>query len=166
MRTEPGEPSASAAVVPCLGPRLFKRARVDPSLPTVVDTPSVLTGDKLTMKGASYDGVVHLTTQTGSIRALKFSMDKAVTKSFELRIAQGGGASTVIAGQDLTVQGNVQFFATKIKGRLFGFLPLSFSPSSPPPFILPSLWFKKVRIELACVSSDTMPIKLMRLKSG
>jgi hypothetical protein len=119
--------------------------------------PGLLEGDSLQMYGSTYDGVSDMTTADGTYRALKFSMDKSVTKPFTLTIPEAGGGTTVIKTAALTTDGNVEFFTPRFAGKLFGLIPVVFTPDSPPPLTLPYLWFTDVKIDLAFVSCDTLP---------
>ena len=102
-------------------------------------------------------------TAEGTVKALKFSMDKAVNKPFKLTIAERGGATTLIESNELITEGNVRFYTPSFKGKLFGLIPVTFTPDSPPPLTLPKLWFTDVTINLAFVRCDTLtadPLKL------
>ena len=148
-------PSASLSDIPCLGPRVFKEAGPD-DVPTVSLGGGTLETKRLTMYNSTYDGVVDLPTAEGAVRALKFSMDKAVNKPFKLTIPEQGGATTLIQSDELTTDGNVRFYTPSFRGKLFGVIPVTFTPESPPPLTLPVLWFTDVTINLAFVRCDTL----------
>jgi hypothetical protein len=112
--------------------------------------------DSLTMYNSTYDGVVKMPTAKGSFDALKFSMDKAVNKPFTLTIDEPGNATTVIKSNELVTDGKVRFYTPEFKGKLFGVIPVTFTPESPPPLTLPVLWFTDVTIKLAFVRCDTL----------
>jgi hypothetical protein len=50
----------------------------------------------------------------------------------------------------------VRFYTPKFQGKLFGLIPVTFTPESPPPLTLPVLWFTDVKIQLAFVRCDTL----------
>lgn len=141
--------------IPCLGPRVFKEAGPD-DIPTVSLNGGKLETDSLRMEGAAYDGVAELPTATGTIKALKFSMKKATNKPFKLTVAEKTGAQTVIDSKELITEGNVRFYTPEFKGKLFGVIPVTFTPDSPPPLMLPEIWFTDVTIKLAYVRCDTL----------
>ncbi|GIE50792.1 DUF6114 domain-containing protein [Actinoplanes nipponensis] len=155
-------PAPSLSDIPCLGPRVFKEAGPD-DLPLVSATGSTLETDSLTMYNSTYDGVVQLKTAKGTLSALKFSMSKAVNKPFSLTVPENGGRTTLIESNKLTTDGHVRFYTPEFKGKLFGVIPVTFTPQSPPPLTLPVLWFTDVRINLAFVRCDTLtgdPLKV------
>ena len=109
------------------------------------------------MVNSTYDGVVDLPTRTGTtIKALKFSMDKAVNEGFTLTIDESNGADTVIRSDVLTTDRNVRFYSPRFQGKLFGLIPVTFTPDQPPPLTLPKLSFTDVTIQLAYVRCDTL----------
>jgi hypothetical protein len=149
-------PVPSSSDIPCLGARVLGKEAGSDGIPQVALKPGLLEGDSLQMYGSTYDGVSDMTTADGSYRALKFSMDKSVTKPFTLTIPEPGGGTTVIKTAALTTDGHVQFFTPHFEGKLFGLIPVVFTPDSPPPLTLPYLWFTDVKIDLAFVSCDTL----------
>ncbi|MEV6597857.1 DUF6114 domain-containing protein [Actinoplanes sp. NPDC051346] len=155
-------PTPSLPDIPCLGPRVFKVAGPD-DVPAVSLRGGVLEGKSLTMYNSTYDGVIDLATAEGSVKALKFSMKKSVTKPFQLTVPEQTGAATVINSDKLTTEGNVKFYTPKFQGKLFGLIPVTFTPDQPPPLTLPILWFTDVKIQVAFVRCDTLtadPLKL------
>ncbi|GID91777.1 DUF6114 domain-containing protein [Amorphoplanes digitatis] len=141
--------------VPCLGPRVVKEAGPD-DVPTVSLRGGKLETASLTMYDSTYDGVTRLQTTGGTIQALKFSMRKAVNKPFKLTVPERGTARTVIDSKELITEGDVRFYTPRFKGKLFGVIPVTFTPESPPPLTLPVLWFTDVEIDLAFVRCDTL----------
>jgi hypothetical protein len=125
-------------------------------VPTVSVNGGLLEGDKLTMYDSTYDGVATLPTATGTVEALKFSMTKSVTEPFSLNIPERDGARTLIKSDKLTTDGNVRFYTTHFEGKLFGVIPVTFTPDQPPPLTLPVLWFTDVKIQLTFIRCDTL----------
>ncbi|MFC3385173.1 hypothetical protein ACFOHP_24990, partial [Couchioplanes caeruleus subsp. azureus] len=170
----PGAPSGSASTpasasptpslpdIPCLGPRVFKVAGPD-DVPTVSMRGGTLESKSLTMYNSSYDGVIDLPTAEGTLKALKFSMKKTVTKPFQLTVPEQGTASTVINSDELITEGNVRFYTPRFQGKLFGLIPVTFTPDKPPPLTLPILWFTDVKIQLAFVRCDTLTAEPLKL---
>jgi hypothetical protein len=111
------------------------------------------------MYNSSYDGVAEVPTGNGPIKSLKFTMDKVVNKPFTLTIDEPGNATTVIESGELILDGNVEFYSPTFKGKLFGLIPVTFTPESPPPLTLPVLWFTDVTLDLAYVRSDVLTAK-------
>jgi hypothetical protein len=151
------KPSASDDDIPCLGPRVFGLNAGADGIPRIANKPGLLETDSLQMFESTYDGVVNLPTGSGtSVRVLKFSMDKAVNKPFSLTIDEANGGHTVIRSNELTTDGHVKFFTQRFEGKLFGLIPIVFTPDSPPPLTLPYLWFTDVKIQLNYVQCDTL----------
>ena len=144
--------------MPCLGPRVFKVAGPD-DVPRVSIKGGLLEADKLTMYDSTYDGTIDLETANGTMKALKFSMDKAVNDAFSLTIPEAGGHTTLIKSKELITDKNVKFYTPNFQGKLFGLIPVTFTPESPPPLTLPVLWFTDVKINLAFVRCDTLTAK-------
>jgi hypothetical protein len=155
-------PTPSSSDIPCLGPRVFKEGSAD-DVPQVSAKGSILETASLTMYNSTYDGVVELDTSAGKVQALKFSMDKAVNEPFSLTIPEADGHTTLIESKKLTTDGTVRFYTPSFKGKLFGVIPVTFTPESPPPLTLPVLWFTDVEINLSFVRCDTLtgqPLKI------
>jgi hypothetical protein len=150
-------PSASDNVIPCLGARVFGLTANPDDVPPVAAKPGLLVTDSLTMYDSTYDGVVNLPTAAGTtIRALKFSMSKAVNKPFSLTVDEAGGATTVITSDELATIGTVKFYTQRFEGKLFGVIPVVFTPDQPPPLTLPVLWFTDVKIQLNNIRCDEL----------
>ncbi|MEU8160732.1 DUF6114 domain-containing protein [Micromonospora parva] len=145
-KAEPGKP--------------LPRIAADPNLPMVGETPSKLTGSKVTMTGLRFDGTTDLQTEKGSLKVLKFSMREAVTDDF-LLVADGPDGRTQRYKTDrLTVRGDVAFYSTRFVGKLLG-IKLTLTPDLPLPDGIPvtlpiSITFTDPVIDLAFVTSDTL----------
>ncbi|HEV8172592.1 MAG TPA: DUF6114 domain-containing protein [Actinoplanes sp.] len=149
-------PTPSLPDVPCLGPRVLDKQTSPGGVPAVSVKGGLLEGKLLQMYDSTYDGTVDLQTADGPLRSLKFSMSKSVTKPFSLTIPEPGGHTTLIKSNALTTDGDVKFYTPSFSGKLFGLIPVTFTPDSPPPLTLPYLWFTDVKIHLAFVSCNTL----------
>lgn len=153
----PPGPSPSPSdepVVPKLAP--------EPGQPLVNREPSRLTGSKVTMYGLRLDGIVELPTASGPLRTLRFSMDRAVTDDFDLRIPGPAGQALDFRSSALTVAGDVRFYATRFSGRLplLG-IKITLTPDSPLPpdgipLTLPRIVFDDPEMRLAFVECDRL----------
>ncbi|MFV2116335.1 DUF6114 domain-containing protein [Micromonospora sp. LOL_025] len=151
---KPGRPGQ---VVPG---RPLPRIAADPGQPMVAAVPSKLTGSEVTMVGLRFEGTVDLPTADSSLRALKFTMDRAVTDDFLLRSPGPADRTMRFATDRLTVQGDVAFYATRFVGRLLG-IEITLAPDLPFPDGLPitspvPITFTEPAMELAFVTSDTL----------
>ncbi|MEU8218765.1 DUF6114 domain-containing protein [Micromonospora taraxaci] len=136
------------------------RIAADPSLPTVAQTPSKLTGSSVRMTGLRFDGITDLHTVKGDLKVLKFSMREAVTDDFLLRADGPAGRNQLYATDRLTVSGDVAFYATRFVGRLLG-IKITLTPDLPLPDGLPitspiPITFTDPVIDLAYVTSNTL----------
>ncbi|MGN9778658.1 DUF6114 domain-containing protein [Micromonospora sp. H33] len=139
------------------------RVAVDLGQPVVNAVPSKLTGSKVTMTGLRFAGIVDLPTSQGTLKALKFTMARAVTDDFLLRVPGPAGRTMRFATGRLTVQGNVDFYATRFVGRLLG-ITITLTPDLPLPDGLPitspiPITFTEPVMDLAFVTSDTLTAK-------
>ncbi|GAA4578731.1 hypothetical protein GCM10023176_55210 [Micromonospora coerulea] len=151
---KPGKPGTA-------GPgRLMPKIAPEPGQPKVARQPSKLTGSKVTMTGLRFDGIVDLPTSDGTLKALKFSMAKAVTDDFKLVADGPAGRNQQYVTNRLTVQGDVAFYATRFVGRLLG-IKITLTPDLPFPDGIPvtspiPITFTDPVIDLAFVDSDTL----------
>jgi hypothetical protein len=148
-------------------------------VPAVQNVPDRMQGSKLTLEGFSFDGVTELTTGGGdTIRVLQFSMDKAVTDDFQLRVPGPSGRIISLTSSALTVQKapetgqKVKFYCTRFSGGLVNLggvplpipIPLTFTPDIPPPLTTPHMEFvdvpdvpqARLNIELVFVDTDQL----------
>ncbi|MET8837455.1 DUF6114 domain-containing protein [Micromonospora sp. NPDC004540] len=140
--------------------RLMPKIAPEPGQPKVAQQPSKLTGSKVTMTGLRFEGIVDLPTAGGSLKALKFSMSKAVTDDFKLVTDGPAGRNQRFVTEQLTVKGDVAFYATRFVGRLLG-IKITLTPDLPFPDGIPitspiPISFTDPAIDLAFVDSDTL----------
>jgi hypothetical protein len=170
----PGDPKPTASAgnkdddeIPCLGPRLFDKKADPGDVPPAAIIGGLMEGDKLTMYDSTYDGVTTLDTADGKKKVLEFSMRQSVTTPFKLTMKEPGGHTTVIDAGTLTTTGNVRFYTPKFEGKLFGLIPVTFTPDQPPPLTLPKLVFTDVKIDLSFVRCDVLtgrPLRITELR--
>ncbi|MEU7927440.1 DUF6114 domain-containing protein [Micromonospora sp. NPDC049107] len=151
------KPTKPAPVEP--GKPLPKLA-ADPDMPKVSATPAKLTGSKVEMTNLRFRGVEPLRTANGEMRALKFTMSKAVTSDFALLVAGPSGGSLLSETDQLTIDGDVTFYATRFVGRFLG-IKVTLTPDLPFPDGIPvtsplPLTFTDPQIDLAFISCDTL----------
>ncbi|MEU4566245.1 DUF6114 domain-containing protein [Micromonospora sp. NPDC023956] len=158
---DPDDPEQPGPVQPG---RPLPRIDAEPGQPTV-GTPSKLTGSKVVMTGIRFEGVVDLRTVDGTLRALKFSMRRAVTDDFALQSTGTAGRPLRYATDQLTVDGDVAFYATRFTGRLTllggpGLVTVTLTPDLPfpdgIPITAPQLVFQDPVMDLAYVDCDVL----------
>ncbi|MES9606042.1 DUF6114 domain-containing protein [Actinomadura sp. NPDC000929] len=141
-------PSPSATPSPTATPAPAKDAGTGPRLYTDAGT---LRADSLTMSGLSYDGVASLPSAGGTVKALKFSMSKAVLKNVDQTASHGGATARTRTGS-LTLTGDVVMYTTKMSSKLLG-VPVSFTPAAPPPLTPPYMVMTDVVSEQPAVTA-------------
>ncbi|QDY11059.1 hypothetical protein FJK98_31155 [Micromonospora sp. HM134] len=156
-RCTPAKPTRPGTVRPG---RPLPRIAAEPGQPRVARQPSKLTGTRVTMTGLRFEGIVDLPTSDGTLKALKFSMSRAVTADFSLVADGPAGRHQRYVTDELTVQGDVAFYATRFVGKLLG-ITVTLTPDLPFPDGIPitspiPITFTDPAIDLAFVDSDTL----------
>ncbi|MEU4931345.1 hypothetical protein AB0G54_33380 [Streptomyces yokosukanensis] len=125
---------------------------VDNKVP-VADDPWHLDASSLLLKGADYQGIVEVKTASGTTKkVLKYVIsggtdigdlhqtvdDKLSGKTYHVQASKG--STSTIRGGDTTM------YTQSISGNLFGLIPMTFTPDSPPPLNLPLIYFTNVKV--------------------
>ena len=145
-----GSPSPS----PSVNPNANKRASAAPAL-TAAAVPATLTAGSALMAGLSYDGVASVPTADGPQQMLKFSMSSLTLSGGIVLTVDDDGHSRVTRNTSVQLTGNVVLYATRLSGDLLG-IPLTFTPASPPPLVLPLMRFTNVVTQQPLTSADVM----------
>ncbi|SHG03826.1 DUF6114 domain-containing protein [Streptoalloteichus hindustanus] len=159
--TAPSGPTASAALPTNVSPPPTVRA--GPGRAAV--RPFTLAGTKLTLYGASFDGVTDVPTLNGTKRALAFRVVGVDVTDMVMTADAGEGRKMTVraaAGSVTTIRGlNVVLHTERLVGKLdvLGIpIPVDFSPDNPPPLTLPLLTFKDVTVTNAQQLGGTLTI--------
>ncbi|MEU8970445.1 hypothetical protein AB0D11_14385 [Streptomyces monashensis] len=125
---------------------------VDNQVP-VADDPWYLSASSLLLKSADYQGIVEVKTASGTTKkVLKYVIsggtdigdlhqtvnDKLSGKVYHVQ-ASKGSTSTITGG-------STTMYTESISGNLFGLIPITFSPDSPPPLNIPLIYFTNVKV--------------------
>ncbi|MFI9762122.1 hypothetical protein ACIHFB_29820 [Streptomyces sp. NPDC051963] len=125
---------------------------VDNAMP-LPDDPWYLDASSLLLKGADYQGVVEVKTANGTKKkVLKYVIsdgtdigdlhqtvkDKLSGKTYHVQAGEGT-TSTIRNGDTI-------MYTESISGNLFGLVPITFSPESPPPLNIPLIYFTNVKV--------------------
>ncbi|MFF7372663.1 hypothetical protein [Streptomyces tricolor] len=128
---------------------------VDNKVP-VADDPWYLNASSLLLKGADYQGIVEVRTANGTTKkVLKYVIsggtdigdlhqtvkDEQAGKTYHVQAAKG--STSTIRGGDTVM------YTESISGNLFGLIPVTFSPDSPPPLNIPLIYFTDVKVTQA-----------------
>ncbi|WP_410536386.1 hydrogenase expression protein HypF [Streptomyces sp. KL2] len=118
------------------------------------NAPWVLKTSLLTLHGLDYHGIVKVRTHNGTVKnALKFTARSVDIRDLH-QLVEGPGGSTAhveaAKGSTSTIRnGTVTMYTEELKGRLFGLIPITFSPESPPPLNIPEVFFTDVSVRQA-----------------
>lgn len=148
---------------PTPDPQALADAEPEPGIPHVADDPWRLESTKLTLRGLKYHGIVEVRTGSGTLKkALKFTASEVDIKDLhQLTVHSEGrtGHVTSRPGSTSTIRGGtVTMYTEELKGNLFGLIPITFSPGTPPPLDVPFAFFTDVEVTQAAQFGGTLTI--------
>ncbi|MFD5430071.1 hypothetical protein [Streptomyces sp. NPDC127084] len=148
---------------PTADPEALAAAEVEPGIPSVSDDPWVLESSKLTLSGLDYKGIVEVRTGSGKIKkALKFTASSIDIKDLHQSVAGPGGTTMHVEARKGSTSeirnGTVTMYTEELKGKLFGIIPVTFSPESPPPLNVPLAIFTDVKVIQAAQFGGTLTV--------
>jgi hypothetical protein len=162
----PASPSASASR--SAGPSPSASAKPPAQPVALVDTvvsahPAVVTADTMTVVNMLYKGVAVLHTATGAaVRALWIQADSVTLEPFHQvsDLVPGTSQATDNPNGAATLGGHVTLYVTELTGKLYGLVPVDYTPDNPPPVpYLPLLTVTQAKSVNALIACDelTMP---------
>nr|WP_306303457.1 hydrogenase expression protein HypF [Streptomyces sp. TP-A0874] len=115
------------------------------------DAPWRLHSTKLTLHGLDYKGIVKVKTYSGEVKdVLKFTASGIDIRDLHQLVEGPDGTTTHVeagAGTTSTFRnGTVTMYTEQLKGNLLGIVPITFSPTSPPPLNIPEVFFTNVEV--------------------
>ncbi|MEU9357726.1 hypothetical protein AB0D35_06375 [Streptomyces sp. NPDC048301] len=139
---------------PTADPEALAAADLEQGIPLLPDDPWTLETSKLTLTGLDYHGIVEVKTYNGSIKkVLKFTADTIDIRDLhQLTKGPAGTTGHVKAeeGSTSTIRGGtVTMYTESLKGNLFGIIPITFSPETPPPLNVPFAFFTNATVKQA-----------------
>ncbi|MFF4246582.1 hypothetical protein ACFYY2_19245 [Streptomyces sp. NPDC001822] len=139
---------------PTADPEALAAADLEQGIPLLPDDPWTLETSKLTLTGLDYHGIVEVKTYGGKVKkVLKFTADTIDIRDLhQLTKGPAGTTGHVKAeeGSTSTIRnGTVTMYTEKLKGNLFGIIPITFSPESPPPLNVPFAFFTDAEVTQA-----------------
>ncbi|MEU0084220.1 hypothetical protein [Streptomyces sp. NPDC006274] len=148
---------------PTPDPDALAAAEVEPGLPLLPDEPWILESSMLTLTGLDYHGIVEVKTGSGKIKkVLKFTATGVDIKDLhQLTVGPAGTTGHVEArkGSTSTIRdGTVTMYTEELKGNLFGIIPITFSPETPPPVNVPFAMFTNVKVTQAGQFGGTLTV--------
>ncbi|WP_326699888.1 hypothetical protein OG909_22880 [Streptomyces sp. NBC_01754] len=148
---------------PVPDPDALAAAGQEQGVPLLPTDPWILESSLLTLNGLDYKGIVEVRTGDGGTKkVLKFTAKSVDIKDLHQLTtgpvgttghvkARGGSTSTIRDGQ-------VTMYTEELKGNLFGLIPITFSPETPPPLNVPFAFFTKVRVVQAGQFGGTLKV--------
>ncbi|MBN3931501.1 hydrogenase expression protein HypF [Streptomyces verrucosisporus] len=118
------------------------------------NAPWLLETSLLALHGLDYHGIVKVRTHNGTVKnVLKFTARSVDIRDLH-QLVEGPGGSTAhvkaAKGSTSTIRnGTVTMYTEELKGKLFGLIPITFSPESPPPLNIPEVFFTDVSVRQA-----------------
>ena len=130
---------------------------------TIPNQPWYLKASSLTLRGASYKGVVDITMANGkSKQALKYTADELDIGDMHQTVKGPDGKTIHVKAADGSTStirdGQVTMYTEELKGKLFGLIPMTFSPESPPPLDLPFIYLTDVEVRQSAQFGGTLTV--------
>ncbi|MYV55061.1 hypothetical protein, partial [Streptomyces sp. SID3212] len=148
---------------PTADPEALANAKLEAGVPRLANDPWTLKSSLLTLNGLDYHGIVEVETGSGEIKkVLKFTASSLDIKDLhQTWIHPGGGLGHTTGGPGTTstIRGaEVTMYTEQLKGNLFGLIPITFSPATPPPLNIPFAFFTDVTVLQAGQFGGTLTI--------
>ncbi|MFE9853291.1 hypothetical protein ACFYPN_31510 [Streptomyces sp. NPDC005576] len=139
---------------PTEDPEALAAAQLEQDMPLLPTDPWILESSLLTLTGLDYAGIVEVKTADGSVKkVLKFTADSVDIKDLHQKAVGPDGTTTHVQARDGSTStirgGTVTMYTEELKGNLFGIIPITFSPTSPPPINVPFAFFTNVKVTQA-----------------
>ncbi|MFI8827864.1 hypothetical protein [Streptomyces sp. NPDC053431] len=158
-------PDGAKPRFPCpeADPKALAAAELESGMPLLPDEPWILQTSKLELRGLKYHGIVEVKTGSGKIKkVLKFTADEVdITNLHQLTVHSDGLTGHVRSrpGSMSTMRnGTVTMYTEELKGNLFGLIPVTFSPATPPPLDVPWAIFTSCTVKQAGQFGGTLRI--------
>lgn len=144
-------------------PEALAAAELEPGIPLLPDDPWRLESTKLTLRGLDYHGIVEVKTGSGKIKkVLKFTSSEVDIKDLHQKVVYPEGRTAHVASDPASTStirdGQVTMYTEELKGNLFGLIPITFSPQTPPPLNVPFAFFTEVQVLQAGQFGGTLSV--------
>ncbi|WP_406392068.1 hypothetical protein [Streptomyces sp. NBC_00887] len=148
---------------PTADPEALAAADLEQGIPLLPNDPWILESSRLTLNGLDYKGIVEVRKGDGSTKkVLKFTASSVDIKDLH-QLTKGPGGTTghveARSGSTSTIRnGTVTMYTEELKGNLFGLIPITFSPETPPPLNVPFAFFTDVKVTQAGQFGGTLSV--------
>ncbi|GAA2411911.1 hypothetical protein GCM10010433_08790 [Streptomyces pulveraceus] len=148
---------------PTPDPEALAAADLETGVPLLPTDPWILESSMLTLNGLDYKGIVEVKTYNGTVKkVLKFTASSVdIDNLHQKTVGPAGTTAHVEArkGSKSTIRdGTVTMYTEELKGNLFGLIPVTFSPRTPPPLNVPFAFFTKVKVVQAGQFGGTLTV--------
>ncbi|MGW0559579.1 hypothetical protein ACWDZ4_02825 [Streptomyces sp. NPDC003016] len=148
---------------PTADPEALANAELEQGIPALPDDPWILESSMLTLRGLDYKGIVEVRTGSGKIKkVLKFTAVETDIKDLHQKVVGPGGTTMhaqAAKGSTSTLRDStVTMYTEELKGNLFGLIPVTFSPQTPPPLNIPIAMFTNVKVTQAGQFGGTLTV--------
>ncbi|MGC4944933.1 hypothetical protein ACLQ2N_01775 [Streptomyces sp. DT224] len=149
---------------PTADPEALANAKLEPGIPNLPTDPWILESSLLTLNGLDYKGIVEVKKGDGTTKkVLKFTASSIDIKDLhQLTVGPMPGTTGHVQarkGSTSTIRnGTVTMYTEELKGNLFGLIPITFSPETPPPLNVPFAFFTKVKVTQAGQFGGTLTV--------
>ncbi|WP_028813860.1 hypothetical protein [Streptomyces flavidovirens] len=138
-------------------------AELEQGIPDLPDDPWILESSMLTLRGLDYKGIVEVRTGSGKIKkVLKFTAEETDIQDLHQKVVGPNGTTAHVQAADgskSTIRnGTVTMYTEELKGNLFGLIPVTFSPETPPPLNVPVAMFTNVKVTQAGQFGGTLKV--------
>ncbi|WP_406429696.1 hypothetical protein OHA59_29230 [Streptomyces sp. NBC_01589] len=148
---------------PTADPKALAAADLEQGIPRLPNQPWILESSLLTLSGLDYKGIVEVEKGDGTTKkVLKFTASSVDIKDLH-QLTEGPNGTTghvqARKGSTSTIRnGTVTMYTEELKGNLFGLIPITFSPQTPPPVNVPFAFFTNVKVTQAGQFGGTLTV--------
>ncbi|MFG3284805.1 hypothetical protein [Streptomyces sp. NPDC048111] len=151
---------------PTADPKALAEAKLDQGVPVLPSQPWILKSSLLTLTGLNYEGIVEVRAGDTTKKVLKFTATYVGIDNLDQQVygPEVNGKPTtahVVArsgSKSEITNGKVTMYTEELKGNLLGLIPITFSPTSPPPLNIPAAFFTNVTIRQAGQFGGTLKV--------
>nr|WSZ98550.1 hypothetical protein OH820_25305 [Streptomyces sp. NBC_00857] len=148
---------------PTPDPEALANAEQEQGIPLLPDDPWILHSSNLQLYGLKYHGIVEVKTYGGQVKkALKFTATSVDIENLHQTVRYPMGRTAHVQGREgstSTIRDTpVTMYTEQLKGNLFGLIPVTFSPQTPPPLDVPYASFTDVEVVQAGQFGGTLTI--------
>lgn len=148
---------------PTADPKALADATQEEGIPLLPNDPWTLRSSNLKLTGLKYEGIKEVRTYDQRLKkVMKFTADSIDIGDLDQSVVYPNGKTGHVKaapGSTSTIRGGkVTLYTEKLSGNLFGLIPITFSPSFPPPIQVPTAIFTNATVTQAGQFGGTLTI--------